>query len=413
MKIDTDNTILNVAVLLGGTSPEHEVSVISGMQAVAAFDRSRYNPIPVYIAKDGTWYIGPVLSDLDSYKNLPRLTADATPVVPARSGTGKLRLIPETQSKLSIFRKSDVLIDVVFFGLHGGEGEDGSIQGMLESFNVPYTGSGVFASAMGMDKVATKQVCRTEGIPVVDYQEIYEDQWANREDEWLDTISRHPGLPAVVKPARLGSSIGISFANDREALDRAVEEAFRYDDKIVVETAIGNLTELNCSVLGSRSEAEASVLEQPVSSDELLTFKDKYMRGSSAKGKQSGKTTGPGSAGMASLDRLIPAPVSNELEREAKDLALRIFRTFECSGVARVDLMLDNDTGKLYFNEINTTPGSFSFYLWEPSGVPFDELVHRLVQLALQTNYDRNRRVRTYDVNLLATADLKGLKGKG
>lgn len=412
MKIETDDTILNVAVLLGGTSPEHEVSVISGMQAVAAFDNHKYNAFPVYIAKDGTWYIGQVLTDLDSYKDLRKLTASATPVMPARAGNGKLRLVADRQSRWNLFRKQDdVLVDVVFIGLHGGEGEDGSVQGMLDSFNVPYTGSGVYASALGMDKVATKQICRTEDIPVVDYQEIYESEWLDHEEQWLDNISQTPGLPAVVKPARLGSSIGISFAHTRDELDSAIEEALRYDDKIVVEKAIDKLTELNCSILGRGSDARASVLEQPVSSAELLTFQDKYMRGSSGKSKQ--KQPSSGSAGMASLDRLIPAPVDEDLARRAKDLALRVFKTFECSGVARVDLMLDNDTGNLYFNEINTIPGSFSFYLWEPSGIPFHELVHQLVQIALQRNYDRNRRVRTYDVNLLATADLKGLKGKG
>ena len=409
MKIDNENSILNVAVLFGGMSPEHEVSVISSMLAVAAFDREKYNPVPVYIAKDGTWYIGEVLSDLDSYKDLGSLTRKATPVIPA-PGSGKMKLVDRKQSFTSLFRKEQ-LIDVVFIGLHGGAGENGSIQGLCETYNVPYTGSGVFGSALGMDKVATKQVCTAVDIPIVDYQSILESDWANNEEAWLDKLERTPGLPVVVKHARLGSSIGISRADSRAELDRAIEEAFRYDEKIVVESAIENLTELNCSVLGRPTSAIASVLEQPVSSQDLLTFEDKYMRGS-AKGKAS--RTSDASSGMASLDRLIPAPVSEEMTERARSLALKIFKTFECAGVARVDLMLDNDSGNVYFNEINTVPGSFSFYLWEPSGIPFNDLVGRMVEIALEQNYDSNRRIRTYDVNLLSSADLKGLKaGKG
>lgn len=219
--------------------------------------------------------------------------------------------------------------------------------------------------------------------------------------------------PVIVKPARLGSSIGISKASTRTELDAAIEEAFRYDEKIVVEHAVQNLREINCSILGDADEAIASVLEQPLTGEELLTYQEKYMRGNSGDGaKASGAKGGGSSSGMASLDRAIPAPVSDEHTKAIQTLAIRIFQLFECAGLARIDFMIDDSTGEVYFNEINTIPGSFSFYLWEPSGVPFDELTHRLIGIARNQNKKKRQRVRSYDVNLLAMhgSGAKGVK---
>jgi D-alanine-D-alanine ligase len=291
---------------------------------------------------------------------------------------------------------------------------------MCETVGAPYTGSGVFGSALGMDKVLTKVVCRDQGVPVVPWVSFREADWAGREGEWLDRIVAELGLPAVVKPARLGSSIGISKADTREALDAAVEEALRYDEKVVVEKAVVALREVNCSVLGSPREAQASVLEEPVrsSGEALLTFQEKYQRGGAgtkgAKGapRTSGSKGGAaGAAGMASLDRLIPAPLSETDTAAARAMAVQVFRLFECSGVARIDFLLDDADGQLYFNEINTIPGSLSFYLWEPSGVPFPELLDRMVRLALERHAAEAGRIRSYDTNLLSAASLRGLKG--
>ncbi|MEM6646218.1 MAG: D-alanine--D-alanine ligase, partial [Bacteroidota bacterium] len=223
------------------------------------------------------------------------------------------------------------------------------------------------------------------------------------------------GYPVIVKPARLGSSIGIAKADDRAELDHAIEDAFRYDEKVVVEQAVQNLREINCSVLGDPQEAIASVLEQPIPTDteEVLSFTDKYQRGGSGSKARGLKQGQGGDRGMASLDRLIPAPLSDEQTGYIRDLGVRIFQTFECAGVARIDFMIDDGTGQVYFNEINTIPGSFSFYLWEPTGIPFAELTHRLVQTALRRHEAKNGRVRTYDTNLLSERSLGGLKGKG
>ncbi|MEX0820958.1 MAG: D-alanine--D-alanine ligase family protein [Rhodothermales bacterium] len=405
--------MLIVGVVFGGVSPEHEVSIISSLQAMHALDRSRYRPVPIYIAKDGTWYTGKVLEDVEAFQDLNRVRREATPVRPARGPGSTLRLLEEKRGGFFSRRPEEVRVDVMFLGLHGGSGEDGGLQGLCETFNVPYTGSTILGSALGMDKVLSKRVCRDRGIPVVDFVAIRESQWARREEEWLDRCEAKLGYPAIVKPSRLGSSIGISMGRTRDELDRAVEDAFRYDSKIVVEYAVTDLKEINCAVLGDADEAVASVLEEPVraSGEDLLTFQEKYMRDEGG-GKSGGAKDGSGGpAGMASLDRIIPAPVDEDTAQRLREMAVGVFQLFECGGVARIDFMIDGSDGTAYFNEINTIPGSFSFYLWEPSGVPFDELVHRMIELARRRHRTRSSRIRTYDVNLLSEKSLRGIKG--
>jgi D-alanine-D-alanine ligase len=403
---------LTVGVAFGGASPEHEVSVISSLQAVEHLDPTRYRPVPVYIAKSGQWFTGGHLFDVERYKDLDAVVRDAVPVhLEYGEGRGAW-LVEEREGFFSRPRRHR--LDVLFLGLHGGAGENGAVQGTCENFGLPYTGSGVFGSALGMDKVLTKVICRQQGIPVVDWVDFREPDWAHREEEWLDRIENTIGYPCVVKPARLGSSIGISFARDRKSLDHGIEEAFRYDDKVIVETAVTELREINCSVLGDVYHAEASVLEEPIRTEgeELLTFAEKYQRsdGGAKKGGGSGKQSR--AAGMASLDRQIPAPLSEEQTADIRKLGVRLFQLFECAGVARIDFMIDGDSREVYFNEINTIPGSFSYYLWDPAGVPFGELLDRLIELALERHRRENGRIRTYDTNLLSTASLKGLKGR-
>ena len=409
---------ITVGVVLGGVAPEHEVSIISALQAAAALDRDRYDPMPLYIAKDGTWYTGEHLLEVEAYRDLDALREEAVPLALQPGPSGTLECIEVRERGVIGYLARPprrFTVDVVMPGLHGGPGEDGSVQGLCEAFNVPYTGSGVFGSAIGMDKVLSKRLCQQAGIPVVDFVAVREDEWAYREDEHLDRCEAEIGYPVIVKPARCGSSIGIARADDRRELDAAIEDAFRYDDKVVVERAVEELREINCSLLGDGVEVETSALEEPVASEdaEVLTFQDKYMRedgGDGAKGGAS-KVADAGPEGMASLDRIIPARLSEERTDEIQDLAVQIFRLFECAGVARIDFMIDEATGEVFFNEINTIPGSFSFYLWEPSGVPFDELVHRMIEIARRRHRDKNGRVRTYDVNLLAERSLSGLKG--
>ncbi len=406
-------TPLNVGVVFGGVSPEHEVSVISSLQAAYAMDPDRYRPVPVYIAKDGAWYTGERLLDLEAYQDLDALRSAATPVALDAGGRPGALALAERRASGGLFAPKPLRIelDVLFLGLHGGEGENGSLQGLCETFNVPYTGSSVFGSALGMDKVLSKMVCRDQQVPVVDFVWFRDGQWAGHEERWLDRVEERLGYPVIVKPARLGSSIGIARADDRRALDAAIEDALRYDDKVIVEHAVQALREINCSVLGDPEEAIPSVLEEPVRTTgaALLTFQEKYMRGG---GKGGAKAPGEGrSAGMASLDRMIPAPLGEDETQQIRELAVRVFQLFECGGVARIDFMIDEATGQVYFNEINTIPGSFSFYLWQPTGVDFTELTHRMIQGALKRHRGKNGRVRSYETNLLSMRSLQGMKG--
>jgi D-alanine-D-alanine ligase len=408
-----------VGVALGGVAPEHEVSVISALQAAAALDRDRYDPVPLYIAKDGTWYTGESLLNVDRYADLDSLLEEAVPVALCPTPHGRLELL-ENREAGAFERLSRpprrIPVDVMLLGLHGGAGEDGGLQGLCETFNVPYTSTGVFGSALGMDKVMSKRVCQQADIPVVEFVPFREEDWAYREEEGLDRCEAEIGYPVVVKPARCGSSIGIARADTRDELDAAVEDAFRYDDKVIVERAVTELREINCSVLGDRHEATPSVLEEPKPSDddEVLTFQDKYMREEGEDAKAGGaKTADEAPEGMAAQDRIVPARLSDERTEAIQEVAVRLFHLFECAGVVRIDFMIDEATDTLYFNEINTIPGSFSFYLWEPSGVPFDELVDRLVDIARRRHREQNGRVQTYDVNLLSEKSLQGLKAGG
>jgi D-alanine-D-alanine ligase len=416
MPTPSADSALTVGVFFGGVSPEHEVSVISSLQAAAALDRSRYRPFPVYVGKDGTWYTGEHLLDPQSYTDLDALRERARRVLVNPVATRHLELV-EPQAD-GLLRKDPVThrIDVAFLGFHGGEGESGGFQGLMDALNVPFTGASILGSAVGIDKVVCKYLCRDQDIPIVDFVALRESDWAGREEEAMDLVEQRLGYPVIVKPSRLGSSIGIGKADDRSELDAAIEEALRYDDKIVVEHAIEQLREINCSVLGDPGDAQAAVLEEPVRSEgeELLTFQEKYQRGGGGKGGSKGRRGAKkkeGSSGMASLDRIIPAPLTPEQTERIQTLGVKVFQTFECAGVARLDFMIDEADGSIYFNEINTIPGSFSFYLWEPSGVPFDELTHRMIQTALARHTRKNSRVRSYDVNLLSAQSLSGIKG--
>jgi len=413
--------MIRVGVVFGGQSPEHEVSVISSLQAAAALDSKTFEKVPIYIAKDGTWYTGENLFQIENYADTSTLLRSARRVSVRPASDERLHLLLLPGGSWFQNRAEEIELDILFLGLHGGAGENGGLQGLCETLGVPYTGSGVLASALAMDKGRSKIHCRESGIPVVPFRVLRESEWAGAEEQVLDQLEADFDLPVIVKPLSLGSSIGIALAADREKLDAAIEEAFRYDECIIIEKAVKNLREINCSVLGTPNEARASVLEEPVSASELLSYQEKYMRGRDSGKSGAQKRSGgrpiqaaagskSGAEGMASLDRVIPAPVGDEWTAAIQAMACDIFQTLECSGVARIDFLLDGDTNEIYFNEINTIPGSFSFYLWEPAGVPFAELLGRMIEIGFERHRERFSRIRSYDVNLLAERGKQGLK---
>ena len=386
---------LRVAVIFGSRSVEHEVSVISAIQAMDAMDPRRYEPLPIYITKEGHWITGPELRRVDSYKDQQGLLSRCRPVYLRPEPFGN-RLFMEEPGPLGSKRTRVTVVDVVFPIVHGTFGEDGTLQGLLELAAVPYVGAGVVGSAVGMDKIVMKAAFQANDLPVVNYLWFTRKRWQSAADGVAAEIERTLRYPFFVKPANLGSSIGITRANDRTALFNAIEVAAHYDRRLLVEESFEGGIEVNCSVLGN-DEPQASVCEQPIAWTEILSYEDKYLRGG-GKGKGSG---GSSSEGMASLTRRIPAPISPELTAEIQRLAVEAFKAVDCAGLARVDFLVDPVSGRVAVNEINTMPGSLSFYLWEPSGVPFPALVDRLIELALERHRERQQTTYSFDSALL------------
>jgi len=378
-----------VGVFFGGRSTEHEISVISANQAINAFNPDKYEIIPIYISKDGRWYTGRELLTLSNYRNIPELLKKVTEVY-MRPIYGDYNLY---NAKKSMFGK-DVFdtLDLAIPVLHGTNMEDGRFEGLLETIGIPYAGCDTLASANGMDKITMKMILRADGIPVVDYVWFTDHQWAAERDKVIEKVEGALGYPVIVKPADLGSSIGIGTAHDREALIDKINDATRFASRIIVEHMVTALREINCSVLGDADEFETSVLEEPIKAEEILSYGDKYMGG-----------------GMHAAQKRIPAELSDSLAKECSRLAGETFRVLGCHGVSRVDLIIDGDTSKVYVNEINTIPGSLSYYLWEAGGLSFEALMDRLVKLALKRHRAQENKTLSFSQNIFAMGG--GVKG--
>lgn len=386
-----------VAMMFGGKSVEHEVSVISGIQAYMSMDTDKYDVIPVYMTKNNEMYIGDSIGDIESYKNIDELLKKSQRVIMINED-GRVKLVQYPVKKLG--KNVEVGIDVAFPVVHGTNVEDGGFQGYLKTMGIPFVGCDVTASAIGMDKYITKLVLKESNVPVLDARLYTLSDYADMES-MMNDIENVFGYPVIVKPVNLGSSVGISVAKSRVELANSVDDAFRYATKVLVEHAITNLREINCSVLGDENDAIASECEEPLHTKDILSYEDKYV--SNAKGS--------GSKGMASVSRRIPAELTPEKREEVRELAVRSFKALGCNGVSRIDFMIDADTDKLYFNEINTIPGSLAFYLWEPVGVPYKELIDRMIQLALKRERTEESLTFTFDTNILNQASFGGSKG--
>ena len=390
----------NVCVIFGGRSTEHEVSVISANQAMHACDSEKYNVIPLYITKQGVMYTGEALMDIKNYKNMKELLIKCKRVVVYNDGE---QVVMESLKKPFFGKAEQTRIDVAVPVVHGTNVEDGTIQGWLETLNLPYAGCDVTSSALGMDKVAMKDVLNAHGIPVLPCKCFYSRGWFENKEEILKDIETL-GYPVIVKPANLGSSIGITVAKDKEALVAAINDAAAFAEKILVEHAISKIREINCSVLGDFNNAKASVCEEPVSSDGFLSYDKKYKEG--AKG---------GSKGMASTKRIIPANLDPETTEKIQQYCIDTFKALGCAGVSRVDCMIDGETNQIFVNEINTIPGSLSFYLWEKCGVSFKDLMTELITIALRRSREKSNLTFSFDTNLLelhgGTKGAKGIKG--
>ncbi|MEX2478594.1 MAG: D-alanine--D-alanine ligase family protein [Gracilimonas sp.] len=387
----------NLIVAFGGVSPEHEVSVLTAIQAISALEESSFNCIPLYVTKSGRWLTGENLLDLSNYKELSELESESVSCAFVKDETGRT-LLKEQESKGLFSKPKSYPVHAVLCAFHGSEGENGAFQGVCEMMNVPYTGSGILGSSLGMDKVKAKLVAAASGIPVTKAVNFYESDWEEEQDDII-TVAEDFDYPLIVKPASLGSSIGVAIANSREELINSVETAFRYDAHLLIEEAVNPLMEINCSVIGTPENCRPSVCEKPLGKTETLSFEDKYQSG------------GSGDKGMASADRVIPADISKELTKKIQDLSVKIFSALDASGLARLDFLVNANTEEVYFNEINTIPGSFSFYLWDKTDLPFDALLEELITIGVEIHRRKNGRVRSYETNLLSEKAIKGIKG--
>ena len=393
---------LNIAVFFGGESVEHEVSIISAHQAIEALDKNKYNVIPVYVSKERKLYVSDLLKDMSNYKDLKHLISQCTQV----SITSEDNRVVIRPVKTSLFGRKELgTIDVAIPVMHGTNGEDGTIQGFFEMLKVPYAGCDLYGAAIGQDKVLQKNVLSDNNLPITNWFWVYGSEMDTHQSEILDKVHRLI-YPVIIKPARTGSSVGISIAHNDEEYLACFDEARQYDEKIITEKVVKPMREINCSVVGDSYSCVASVLEEvsSVSQDELLSFSDKYLGGSKS-------TKSDGSKGMASTARIVPAPLTDEQTRLVQQLAKETFRVLGTSGVCRIDFLMDADTKKVYVNEINTIPGSLAFYLWQAAGVSFSELMDKLVELASDRERRRSKMTFSYETNILSNFSASNAKG--
>ena len=389
--------MIKVGVIFGGESVEHEVSIISAVQAMNKLDSEKYEIVPIYITKDNEWYTGSPLKEIETYKDMDLLKRYTKNVVLYKKDNTFV-----LQSK-GILKRIVNEVDLILPVVHGTNVEDGVLQGYLKTIGIPFVGSSVMGSAVAQDKVIQKQVFECNGLPITDYYWFYDCDYLEDSDKVIKEIEKKIKYPMIVKPATLGSSVGISSVKDKKELTEAIEDAIKYDTKIVVEEKVANLIEVNISVLGNYETQSLSEIEEVLTDNDLLTYEDKYVGG----GKKAG------SKGMASALRKIPADIDKKLREEVETVALNAFRSVGLSGVTRIDFLIDNKKKKAYINEINSCPGSLAFYLWDAKGKNFTELLDEMINYAKKNYKIENSKTRSFKTNILSGFNgLKGAKGK-
>ena len=346
-----------VGVVYGGKSGEHEVSIASAASIFKHLDRTRFEPVAIRIEKDGRWILG-----------APAPTAISAADVLQQNRSISLEPVEPTAAI------APGVVDVIFPVLHGPYGEDGTVQGLLELVNVPYVGAGVLGSAVGMDKVVMKKLFAADGLPVAPYVALVRPEWTRDRAGLIARVERELGYPVFVKPANLGSSVGISKARSTQELIDAVAVALEYDRKVVIEAGVPNTREIECAVLGN-DDPQASIPGEVVPSREFYDYEAKYLDDSS--------------------QILIPAPLTEAQTTDIRQLAIKAFRAVDGAGMSRVDFLMNGTTGALYLNEVNTIPGftTISMYpkMWEASGLPYADLLERLITLAIERHTERQQ----------------------
>lgn len=396
--------MIKIGVIFGGSSVEHEVSIITAVQAMNNMDKEKYDIIPIYITKDRKWYTGKMLLDMESYKDMD-LIKNYCKQVCLVNINGNFCL----QNTKGLFRKIVDTIDIAFPIVHGKGVEDGSLEGYLETVGIPTVGPKILGAALGQDKVVMKQILDAYGIDNPKYTWFYDNEYLTNESEIIKNIESLK-YPVIVKPARLGSSIGISISHNKEQLKESIEEAIKYDNKILVESVIKDLSEVNCAVVGNNEYQETSLIALMKTNNEFLTYGDKYLSGGKkgTKGMKGGKT-----GNMSTSEFDIPAKLDKKVEDKVKDLAIKTFRALNLSGVARIDFLIDNKSKKVYVNEPNTIPGSLSFYMFKPAGKEYKNLLDEMITTAIKDYKNESKKISSFETNILSTYNgSKGKKGK-
>ena len=396
---------IKVGVIFGGETVEHEVSIISALQAIKNLNKDKYDIVPIYISKDRIWYTGNPLLEVEFFKDFNNNKKFVKKVVLVKKENGYY-----LQNTNGLFRRDITDLDIILPVVHGNNVEDGTLAGYLDTVGIPYVGSHVLGAALGQDKVAMKQVMASDGIPIVPYTWFFDNEYIEDKEDILKKI-KSITYPVVVKPATLGSSVGITLVHNDKEIESAIEEAIKYDNKIVVEHAISNLVEVNASVLGNYEYQKVSPLEEVMGLDEILSYADKYLSSSKTKGST-------GSKGMASTSRIVPARISKKLTNDIQETSKKVFRLLNLSGVCRIDYLIDSKTEKYYVNEPNTIPGSLSFYLWKEAGMSYSELLDEMISIAIKEYKNKAKKTKSFKTNILegfngskGTKGLKGLKG--
>lgn len=382
---------IKIGVIFGGKSVEHEVSIISGIQAINNMDTEKYDIIPIYLSKENKMYIGEMVKEVKNFKDINNVIKNSQRVIMINNNRKiDLNRYPEKKFGNNLVDTLDVVFPVV----HGTNVEDRKLARILKDVRYTIcTDVMSYHQLYGMDKYVMKTVLKDNDIPVLDALRINDFEYIEDNELVINRILDRFELPVIVKPINLGSSVGIKVSKDAKSLKNAVEYAFNFSKQILVENAITNLKEINCSVLGSIKNCMASECEEPLGAGEILSYEDKYISG---KTKVSG-----GSKGMTSLDRKLPADIDSKTKETIQNYAIETFKALNCNGVVRIDFMIDMDTEDIYVNEINTIPGSLSFYLWEATGLKYKDMLTKLIDLAIEKQREEENLSFSYDTNIL------------
>ncbi len=393
---------IKVGVLFGGESVEHEVSIITAVQAMEYISKDKYEVVPIYIDKERNWYTGLELTKMETYKDM-ELLKNSLPKVCLTKKENEFVLMKTK----GLFNKVVNTIDVAFPIVHGKGVEDGSLAGYLDTLGIPYVGPSMLGASVGQDKVVQKQIMQMEGIPVANYVWFYETDYLTKKEEILSKINKL-GYPVIVKPARLGSSIGINYVKKARDIEAALEEAFSYDEKVVVEEAIDNLLEVDCAVYGNHELMETSLIGEMITNNEFLTFEDKYLNGGkkTPMKKMGSKTTS--TSGFK-----IPAKLDKKVEAEIYELSKKAFRALNLKGVTRFDFLINKETKQVYVNEPNTIPGCLAFFFFTPKDISYEQLLENIITFAIKEYKENKKKVSSFESNVLSTYNgSKGAKGK-